>query len=288
LKYVKDRPELDSIISTAQTQTAFLDDPCLRESLSASDFDFAALKTHKTTIYLILPADLIAVYAKWFRLLVVCSLNAMTKTQNRGNKPVLFMLDEFASLGYLSTIENAMGLVRGYGVQLWPFVQDIHQLQDLYGKRWQSFLANAGVQQYFCPNDMETAKFISERAGNMTIRTHTVNQSQGSSTSNTNAAGGGTTESTSRSYTEMGVPLLPALDLMGMGYTMGVVFIGGTYKTLRYFKMDYWKVDYFKGKYADNPYVDKEADGQAHKALAKPTPPPVPNKPTASPKEELW
>jgi type IV secretion system protein VirD4 len=43
--------ENSSIVSTARTQTAFLDDPALCASLAASDFQFADLKTERMTIY---------------------------------------------------------------------------------------------------------------------------------------------------------------------------------------------------------------------------------------------
>jgi hypothetical protein len=38
-----------------------------------------------------------------------------------------------------------MGLMAGYGVQLWPILQDIHQLRATYGQRAGTFLSNAGV-----------------------------------------------------------------------------------------------------------------------------------------------
>lgn len=40
----------------------------------------------------------------------------------------LFMLDEFAALGQLEMVQTAMGLMRGYGVKLWPILQDLSQL----------------------------------------------------------------------------------------------------------------------------------------------------------------
>jgi Type IV secretory pathway, VirD4 components len=46
-KFINSSKELDSVKSTAQTQTAFLDDPCLRESLSGDDFRFIDLKRQK-------------------------------------------------------------------------------------------------------------------------------------------------------------------------------------------------------------------------------------------------
>ena len=103
MRFIKSRQELDSIISTAQTQTAFLDDPCLRESLSGDDFRFIDLKRRKMTVFLVLPAKLIPAYAKWFRLLVVAALDALMSTEEKADKPVLLMLDEFASL--LSRLE---------------------------------------------------------------------------------------------------------------------------------------------------------------------------------------
>lgn len=36
--------------------------------------------------------------------------------------PTLFLLDEFAALGRLETVERAMGLMAGYGLQLWPIL----------------------------------------------------------------------------------------------------------------------------------------------------------------------
>jgi type IV secretion system protein VirD4 len=38
-----------------------------------------------------------------------------------------------------------MGLMAGYRVQLWPILQDIHQLRATYGQRASTFLSKAGV-----------------------------------------------------------------------------------------------------------------------------------------------
>ncbi|WP_395442847.1 type IV secretory system conjugative DNA transfer family protein [Caulobacter sp. UC70_42] len=49
--------------------------------------------------------------------------------------PVLFLLDEFAALGRLEPVERAFGLMAGYGLQLWPILQDMHQLWAPTAKR---------------------------------------------------------------------------------------------------------------------------------------------------------
>lgn len=42
----------------------------------------------------------------------------------RLKQPALFLFDEFAALGRLEAVERAMGLMAGYGLHLWPILQD--------------------------------------------------------------------------------------------------------------------------------------------------------------------
>ena len=88
---------------------------------------------------------------------------------SRLRTPTLFLLDEFAALGRLEAVERAMGLMAGYGLQLWPILQDLSQLRDLYGARANTFVANAGVLQVFGVNDVETARWLSQALGKGTI-----------------------------------------------------------------------------------------------------------------------
>ncbi|WP_299655398.1 type IV secretory system conjugative DNA transfer family protein [uncultured Jannaschia sp.] len=87
--------------------------------------------------------------------------------------PILFLLDEFAALGRLEAVERAMGLMAGYGLQLWPILQDLSQLRALYGPRANTFVANAGVLQCFGVNDLETAEWLSRLLGRETIGAET-------------------------------------------------------------------------------------------------------------------
>ena len=83
----------------------------------------------------------------------------------RNVRNVLFMIDECANLGHVSYLENAVAIAAGLGIQLWPFFQDINQLIDIYKDRAHSFLANAGVQQYFSAGDVKTRRHIFEEIG---------------------------------------------------------------------------------------------------------------------------
>lgn len=96
-------------------------------------------------------------------------LGGPARPRRRPQPPALFLLDEFAALGRLEAVERAMGLMAGYGLQLWPILQDMSQLRALYGARANTFVANAGVLQCFGVNDFETAKSLSQLMGQMTM-----------------------------------------------------------------------------------------------------------------------
>ncbi|MGB7182464.1 MAG: type IV secretory system conjugative DNA transfer family protein, partial [Burkholderiaceae bacterium] len=154
----KSSREAAGVLSSAMRHTYFLDSTRMTDVMSRSDFSFGDLKRGPVTVYLVLPPDRMATYARWLRLMVVQSLQALSRghPDDAPALPVLYLLDEFAALGYLAPIERAMGLMAGYGVQLWPILQDIHQLRALYGKRADTFISNAGVLQVFGVNDMAT------------------------------------------------------------------------------------------------------------------------------------
>ncbi|WP_050452577.1 type IV secretory system conjugative DNA transfer family protein [Candidatus Burkholderia verschuerenii] len=103
------------------------------------------------------------------RLMVTQSLQDMARTQATPPAPVLYLLDEFAALGELAPIEWAMGLMASYGVQLWPIVQDVHQLRATYGQRAGTFLSKAGVLQVFGVNDHDSARLVSDLLGQKTV-----------------------------------------------------------------------------------------------------------------------
>ncbi len=85
-------------------------------------------------------------------------------------------MDEFHALGPMQVIERAAGLIAGFGVRLWPILQDLTQLQRDYPKSWETFLGNAGLTQWFGINDLTTLEYLSKRLGQMTLET--ISQSE--------------------------------------------------------------------------------------------------------------
>ena len=247
-----------SIISTAISQTSFLDDPCISSNLCSNDFDFNQLKEKPTTIFLILPARFMVAYSKWFRLLITSALDTLMSTHKKSEKPVLFMLDECATIGYLPSIETEVGLARGYGIQIWSFFQDIHQLKDIYGKRAESFLANSAVQQYFTPNDTELAERISKRIGNTTIKATSFSNS--SSESNTASGAKNSQSGHASSSSDSGVPLIYAADILGMDNEGQILFFEGNSKPVYLWKNNYYREDSIytiEKRYQSTPYYEE-------------------------------
>ena len=218
--------EIKNVISSAITQTKFLDDPAIAHTLGGSDFKMMDFKRAPGTLYIILPSRFIAAYARFFRLIVVSALDQLTSRP--GGVRTLFMLDEFAQLGHLSAIENAFGLARGYNVQLWPFVQDLNQLKDTYGDKWQTLVANAGLVQWFTPNDTFTAEYLSKRIGKTTVSSTSTNTS--TSLGESKGPGGpGMSGNKSRSENtgEVGVDFLSPQDLFELPDYFQILTLAG-------------------------------------------------------------
>ena len=142
--------ELQGILSTAQEQTAPLDD--MTRVTSRSDFRLSELRSGKISLFLVLPGMRMGTHYRWLRLVIQQALGAMERAPvPRGSLPVWFMLEEFPALGHMRSIETAAGLMAGFGVKLWSVLQDLTQLKTHYPKSWETFLGqcrgHSGVRQ---------------------------------------------------------------------------------------------------------------------------------------------
>ncbi|RTL70310.1 MAG: type IV secretory system conjugative DNA transfer family protein [Hyphomicrobiales bacterium] len=161
--------EMGSVFSTTQTQLEFLDSAAMRAVLCESDVKLSELKTGKTTIYLCLPATRMGTHARWLRVIINLALVAFERTKVRTEIPGLMVLDEFAVLGHMKSIETAAGLMAGFGVKLWIVLQDIPQLKRTYRDSWETFVGNAGVSMFWSNTDKTTLDYVSEKLGQTAV-----------------------------------------------------------------------------------------------------------------------
>lgn len=158
--------ERGSIFSTAAVNTDFLNSIPLRDISGHSDFALSALRSDRpTTIYLCLPVGRMESHYRWLRMIVQQACTTLEKfgSYPRVRLPILFMMEEFTTLGHMDIMERAAAYFPGFGVKLWAILQDTTQLRRNYHSGWETFLGNAGVIQCFANGDQTTLDYISRR-----------------------------------------------------------------------------------------------------------------------------
>jgi type IV secretion system protein VirD4 len=84
---------------------------------------------------------------------------------------VMFLLDEFPTLGKMDQIKAGIAYFRGYRVRLFLIIQDTQQLKGTYEDAgMNSFLSNSTFRITFAANNYETANLISQLCGNKTVK----------------------------------------------------------------------------------------------------------------------
>jgi type IV secretion system protein VirD4 len=230
--------ETRGIQSTLDTQTGWILSEPLAGDLERNGVDFRSLKRKPSTIYVILPGERLREHSTWLRLVIAWALRGL---YSPGGVPVLFIMDEFAQLGRLGPIEDALGQGRGYGIALLPVLQDINQLRDLYQARAETFAGMSGAVFAFPPNDMNTAKWMSERSGEETI--------VGMSASESDAG-----EGPRVNYHPQIRPRYTPADLFNLPEGHGLVWAAGQAEPQPVYAPPYWNIARCKQRARPNPY----------------------------------
>lgn len=170
--FSKPEKERESVHSTVRRHTKFLDLEAIRDVTDSHDFDVEDLRTKGATVYLCLPARHMNTCSRWLRMFINLGLQNIERMGpvKRGTPPILFVLDEFFSLGHMKQLETAAAQIAGFGIRLMTVLQDLGQLEHLYGKNFETFMGNSGVLQFFGNSDLKTLDWISKRLGKTTLR----------------------------------------------------------------------------------------------------------------------
>lgn len=241
-----DTPEKErgSVLSTVRRHIAFLDDPRLLDALSRSDFSLDDLKRKKMTIYLVMPPARLNAARSFVRGFFGQAINAVMAGAGKPDYRVLFLLDEFPQLGNMEIVEEKLPLIRGYGGAFWLVAQNLDQLKKTY-PRWQNFIANCGGKQFFGTGDVETARYISDSLGKMTVEFHTKGANV--NTGNSMSAG----NSDNQQFT--GRELLTADEIMRLPREQEIVLVSGEAPYLLN-RLNYLRDAEYAGKFDPNPY----------------------------------
>lgn len=218
----------------------------MAQHVSSGSIDFAAIKDQPTTIYLIMPSDRSHTHAAWLNMVISLAIEMVGR--DRSNRRVTFLLDEFANLGYLPNILRGMAQYRGQGVQVFAIIQQISQLERLYGKEGlREFLGMSEVINAFGVWEPDTLRLLSDLMGQRTLRQFnqhvTPTQDHGNFGFNYNAS-------------DHGAPLMRPEDIRTMPSGEQLIFYRNL-PPIRAGKVSYLKRRSWRMRTDPNPYYRK-------------------------------
>lgn len=165
--------ERSGVISTLNSRLELWTNPLIDTTTATSDFDFNRFKKEPTTVYVGLTPDNIERMQPLMQIFYQQASQILTKHMPRDDEPlgVMFMMDEFPTLGEMVQFKQGIAYFRGYKVRLFLIIQDTEQLKDIYEEAgMNSFLANATYRITFAANTYQTAELISQLIGNKTVK----------------------------------------------------------------------------------------------------------------------
>ncbi len=165
--------ERSGVISTLNSGLELWANPLIDATTARSDFDMQLLKKRKMSVYCGVTPDNLKRLEPLLKVFYQQCTDFMTRNMPKKDEPygVLFMMDEFPSLGEMPQFQVGIAYFRGYRVKLFLIVQDTQQLKGIYEEAgMNSFLSNCYYRITFAANNMETANLISQLIGNKTVQ----------------------------------------------------------------------------------------------------------------------
>ncbi len=166
--------ERSGVISTMNSGLELWANPLIDAATASSDFNILEIKKKKTTIYVGLTPDNINRLQKLMQVFYQQATEFLSrKLPNIKEEPygVMFLLDEFPTLGKMEQFKTGIAYFRGYRVRLFLIIQDTQQLKGTYEEAgMNSFLSNSTYRITFAANNYETANLISQLCGNKTVK----------------------------------------------------------------------------------------------------------------------
>ena len=164
-----------SMIQTVRNSINWMGDECMREHLSqGSDFSFNDFREKVPgtggyrTLYIVAPIGMkLEEQMRWLRVLTNLGIEVM-RNRKKFDGSTLVILDEFAQLGSsLSSVTKGLVTLRERKIKLWPFLQNIGQLEAQFGRETGNFLETSSVQVFGVEgaDARSTAEWVSRRLG---------------------------------------------------------------------------------------------------------------------------
>ena len=171
--------ERSGVVSTLNSGLELWANPLIDAATATSDFDIQQMKKKKMTVFCGVTPDNLQRLEPLLKVFYQQCADFLTRKMPGKEEPygVLFMMDEFPTLGEMKMFQTGIAYFRGYRVKLFLIVQDTQQLKGIYEDAgMNSFLSNSFYRITFSANNVETAELISKMVGNKTVKQHSQNK----------------------------------------------------------------------------------------------------------------
>lgn len=178
----KSDKEQSGVNSTMNDHLKVWGEPKLDAAMSKSDFTFEDFRKRPTTLYICINYGDIGRLAPVLNFFFQMSFAALASREfdEKKEEEILFLLDEFPSLGAVKIIKERISDLAGYGIRIMAIIQDLNQLKTTYGNNETStILSNCHVKAFFSVEDPDTQKYLSERLGKKTVKKRSKSYKQG-------------------------------------------------------------------------------------------------------------
>jgi type IV secretion system protein VirD4 len=266
--------------SIRKTFTSRLDlwlNPILDWATSGNDFDLRELRSRRTSIYVGVNPDDLHRLRPVVNLLFQQAIGLQTRELPEHNPrlkyQVMMLLDEFASLGRIPIIGEAISYLPGYNVRVVMVVQTPSQLREVYGSHSaETMLKSLAARIVFAAKDHADAREISDELGFTTVRVKSLSMpvvefgSQGR-------------RSRSQTVTEQRRALLLPQEVKTLGSEEAIIFYEGL-RPIRCRKIRYYQDRRFLARLRAPP---ERAAPESPASLAPRVVPPDPLPPDPAP-----
>jgi type IV secretion system protein VirD4 len=171
--------ERSGVISTLNSKLELWANPLIDTATASSDFNINQFKRKPTTVYVGLTPDNLKRLEPLMQVFYQQATEFLSRQMPTDDDKygVLFMMDEFPTLGKMEQFKSGIAYFRGYKVRLFLIIQDTEQLKDIYEEAgMNSFLSNSTYRITFSANNVQTAELISKMVGNKTVEQISANK----------------------------------------------------------------------------------------------------------------
>jgi type IV secretion system protein VirD4 len=171
-QYIALEPETrNSAVFNVNMAMSLWNNGLISAATETSDFDIRELRRTPMTIFIGCTIAELSIFRPLIRILFQQIHDLLMVKIPGDDEPhqVLLMLDEFYHVGRMDSLISKITISAGYGFRMAIVMQDLAQLDELYGKNTRiTTVSGSQIKLFIQINDLETSEFVSEMLGETT------------------------------------------------------------------------------------------------------------------------